>query len=159
MVSARSFRVGMVVLLGSVALTGCAVFAGLFGKSTPTTRLKSLQVSADPQANADSATAIDVLFVYDTAVLPLLPADAGAWFRQRDGLRNTLGHAVDVVSLEVPPPYLAAQLRLPARSGRALRVLAYANYLPREGLAPIDVTTYKHVTLKLLADRIDLSGG
>jgi hypothetical protein len=36
--------------------------------------------------------------------------------------------------------------------------MAYANYLPRAGQAPIDMTAYRHVILKLLADRIDYTG-
>jgi hypothetical protein len=147
-------KAAVAILLCSVLLASCS----FFGKSKSATHLKSIEVSAEAQANRSSSTAIDFLFVYEPGVLPLLPADAGTWFLQREGLRNTLGGTVDVVSVEVPPPYRSAQVQMPARFRHAIRVMAYANYLPRAGQAPIDMTAYRHVILKLLADRIDYTG-
>jgi len=148
----------VMAVLAVAALSGCSILGSLFGKSTPTTTLRSIAVIAQTQANLDSATALDVLFVYDSSVLPLLPANGPAWFAQKPGLTNTLGNTVDVVSLQVPPPYRLAAIDLPARYRHAIRVVAYANYLAPAGQAPINLTTFKHATLTLLADSIVCSG-
>ncbi len=151
-------KVSATALLASLLLTGCSVIGSLFGKGTPATSLRTVAVIAAAQANNDSATALDVLFVYDSKALPLLPANGPAWFSQKDGLANTLGTAVDIVTLQVPPPYLLVRVDLPPRSRHAIRVVAYANYLSPAGQAPIDITGYKNVTLTLQPDRIACSG-
>jgi type VI secretion system protein len=153
-----ALKVAAMALLACLPLLGCTVISSLFGKSTPTTSLRTLAVIAEAQANRDSATALDVLFVYDSKVLPLLPTNGPAWFSQKDGLANTLGAAVDIVTLQVPPPYLLVGVALPARYRHAIRVVAYANYLSPAGQAPIDLTSYKNVTLTLQPDGIARSG-
>jgi type VI secretion system protein len=147
-----------VAALVTAGLVGCSMLGSLFGKGTPTTSLRSIAVIAAAQANLDSATALDVLFVYDSSALPLLPANGPAWFAQKSGLANTLGATVDIVSLQVPPPYRLAAVELPSRYRHAIRVVAYANYLTPAGQAPINLTTFKHATLTLLADSIECSG-
>lgn len=151
-------QVVAMAIMASAPLTGCGLLSSVFGKSTPTTTLRTVAVIAEAQANRDSATALDVLFVYDSKALPLLPANGPAWFSQKDGLENTLGAAVDVVTLQVPPPYLLVRVALPARYRHAIRVVAYANYLSAAGQAPIDLTSYRNVTLMLLPDRITRGG-
>jgi type VI secretion system protein len=151
-------RIVAAALLASIWLQGCSAISSLFGKSQPSTSLKSLAVMADGQANRNSATAVDVLFVYDSSVLSLLPANAPAWFSQKSGLENTLGHSVDVVSLQIPPAYRVASVGMPARYRRALRILVYANYLAQAGQAPLDLTGYQHAMLTLLADSIECCG-
>lgn len=153
-----SLKVPALAVLVSLPLLGCSLWSSLFGKSTPTTSLRSIAVIAEAQANRDSATALDVIFVYDSKVLSLLPASGPAWFSQKDGLANTLGTAVDIVTLQVPPPYRLVGVDLPARYRHAIRVVAYANYLAPAGQAPIDLTTYKNVTLTLQADSIACGG-
>jgi type VI secretion system protein len=153
-----ALQVPTVALLASLPLLGCTVLGSLFGKSTPTTSLRAVAVIAAAEANRDSATALDVLFVYDSKVLPLLPPNGPAWFSRREGLANTLGASVDIVTLQVPPPYLLVRLDLPARYRHAIRVVAYANYLSPAGQAPIDLTSYANVTLTLQPDSIICSG-
>jgi type VI secretion system protein len=154
----KAAAVVALAVLAVAALVGCSMLGSLFGKGTPTTSLRSIAVIAEASANLDSATALDVLFVYDSSVLPLLPANGPAWFAQKPGLANTLGTAVDIVSLQVPPPYRLAAVALPARYRHAIRVVAYANYLTPAGQTPINLTTFKHATLTLLADSIQCSG-
>jgi type VI secretion system protein len=140
-----------VVLLPCLALAGCS----LLHKGTPRTRIRSVEVIAQQDANRSSATAIDVVFVYAGGAVPLLPTTGPAWFQQKAGLMNALGGGVEVVSLEVPPPYRLVQLAMPRHARRAIRVLAYANYLGAAGQAPIDLTAYRRVTLHLLENRIE----
>jgi type VI secretion system protein len=151
-------KIPAVALLAVAGLLGCSMLGSLLGKGTPTTSLRSLAVIAEAQANRNSATALDVLFIYDSSALPLLPTSGPAWFAQKDGLTNALGAAADIVSLQVPPPYRLAAMELPARYRHAIRVVAYANYLTPAGQTPINLTTYKHATLTLLADSIECSG-
>jgi len=146
-------------LLLLLLLTGCSFIGSLFGKGAPTARLRSLAVVAGPAANQGLATAIDVVFVYEQNVVPILPGSAPAWFTAKEtGFTNTLGTAVDIVSLQVPAPFRLESVELPARLKHAIRVIAYANYVGVAGRAPINLTNFRKVTLTLLPDGIETDG-
>ncbi|MFL6623234.1 MAG: hypothetical protein ACJ8KA_16280 [Sulfurifustis sp.] len=121
---------------------------GLLAKGPPTTRLSAIEVIAEPGANRNSATALDVVFVYDTAVMELLPKTGPAWFQGKAALRTVSPRAFDVVELQLPPAY-ALKVALPKRSQHALRVMAYANYIAEEGQVALNLTDAKHALIRL----------
>jgi type VI secretion system protein len=134
-------------------LSGC----GLFSKNDNTpakTKLKSVSVMTMPDANQTTATALDVVFVYDVSVVTMLPKDAVAWFESRDALNANLWRYLDIVSVEIPPAYLLTPLKLPKRHGEALKVVSYANYLAAPGCAPVDLTELVHAELTLNAKTV-----
>ena len=132
------------------SISGCSLFGG------KTADVRSIELVADGTANEFSATAIDIVFVYQTSAASLLPTDGPAWFARRDSLRNTLASQADIVSLQVPPPYASFSVSLPKRYKDAVRVVAFANFLTVAGQAPIDLSGYKHAVLRLRTDRIDI---
>lgn len=131
---------------------------GFFGKRTPTASLQSIRVIADARANAYSATALDVVFVYDAAALAALPKTGPAWFAADNGLTGAFPGALDVVRLEVPPAY-ALDVQLPARHRKAIRVLVYANYIPAAGQYPIDLTALTRAVIHLKPTAIEVTDG
>jgi type VI secretion system protein len=135
--------------------TACGLFSG--GDKPPQTTLRNISVLALPDANQTTATAVDVVFVYDTTIVPLLPKNAADWFAQREELKANLWNYLDVASDEVPPAYLLPRMRLPARAAKALKVIAYANYLAAQGRAPIDLTALINARLTLAAKSISIS--
>lgn len=152
-------RIGrLVILLASLAalLCGCSALvnvrqsiASLFGAGPPHTSLLSVQLLATPQANSDSATALDLVFVYDANAVDLLPKSGPVWFAQRSQLTSTLAGALDVIPLQIPPATSIPQVDLPLRHRRAVRVLSFANYIDPAGQPVGDLTQFKHASILL----------
>jgi type VI secretion system protein len=145
----------------AVLLAGCSAVdsvKSLIGLGPPRSELRTLQVSADSQANRGNATALDIVVVYDTAAVARLPATGPEWFRQRDALQKTLATAIEVRSLQVPATYPVFQVRLPSHISRSVAVLAFANYVAEEGWPAITLTPFKNASLRLRQESIDVSG-
>lgn len=139
--------------------TGCGTIKKLNPWRAPTTTLSSVRVAAPPGANLDSATALDLVFVYDKNSIALLPKTGLEWFAQKQALLNGLGKSVEVVSLQVPPATVVDPVQLPRRSGDATAVYGFANYLSADGQARFDVTQYRHAVIWLAATQIQISEG
>ncbi|MDE2154552.1 MAG: hypothetical protein KGJ32_01460 [Xanthomonadaceae bacterium] len=138
-------------------LAGCSTIASLLPWHASTTSLSSLRVAAPPGANLDSATALDLVFVYDKASIAMLPKTGPDWFAQKASLQNGLGRAIDIVSLQVPPATVIDPVALPRRYGKAVAVYAFANYLARDGQARSDVTGFHHAVIWLAPTRITIT--
>lgn len=120
----------------------------------PKTRLRGIEVAAALGANANTATALDVVFVFDPAALPLLPKTGPEWFEHKAALAGGLANAIEVVSVQVPPA-AALTLPLPARHARAIGVYSFANYVAPAGQPVANLTPFRQVTLRLAPERID----
>ncbi len=135
------------LLLALLAVNGC----GLLSKSSAPkkTSLSAIQVIAEPGANQNSATALDIVFVYDTATVDLLPKSGPTWFENKTRLLSAFPKGIDVVSLQLPPALTVAPVALPARYRDAVRTLAFANYVVDAGQYPMDLTAFKHAVVRL----------
>lgn len=157
-----SARLHSFLLYGLAALlTGCSAVdsvKGLIGLGPARTQLRSLVVSADPQANRGNATALDIVVVYDTAALARLPASGPEWFRQRDALQKALATTIEVRVLQVPAAYPAFPVHLPSRISHSVAVLAFANYVAETGWPAITLTPFKSASLRLGQESIDVCG-
>jgi type VI secretion system protein len=122
-------------------------------KSVPTTRLTSLAVEADPDANAGYATELDVVFVFTTDAAARLPATGPEWFQKRDALQADLAEAVAVAHVQLPPAR-SGDVDLPPGYEKAVGVYSFANYIPAPGQARANLTPYPSVTIRLSKDRI-----
>ena len=138
-------------------LAGCSTIASLLPGHVPTARVSSLRVAATPGANLDSATALDLVFVYDKANIAMLPKTGPDWFAQKASLLNGLGRSIDIVSLQVPPATVIDPVTLPSRSGKAVAVYAFANYLAKDGQARSDVTGFHHAVIWLTPTQITIT--
>lgn len=153
--TAATFRLRVVaVLLLCVLLSGCGV-KRMLGIGPPRPSVKSVSVGADIDANEGNATRLDVVVVYSDAAKDAMPKTGPEWFRDRDALRSMLATDVEVVSLEVPAPSAAFQVKLPRRArNKGLAVFAYANYVAPTGWPVVALTPFKHPTLQLQAAKI-----
>ena len=141
--------------------TGCSTIdtlKRLVGLGPERSALRTLLVSADPQANQGSATALDIVVVYDSAALARLPGTGPEWFRQRAALQKALATAIEVNSLQVPAAYPAFQVQLPSGVSSSVAVLAFANYVAEDGWPAITLTPFKRASLRLMQESIDVAG-
>jgi type VI secretion system protein len=150
-------RLAAVALAAALALAGCGALSKLLPGHPKTTSLKTLRVIAQPGANLDSATALDLVFVYDPASTALLPKTGPAWFAQKAALLNGLGRNADVVSLQLPPATVVDSVALPARGSKAIAVLGFANYLAPDGQGRIDLSRSSAPVIWLAPARITVT--
>jgi len=107
-------------------LAGCGMFGG--GPKAVKPGWDSLAVAAAPDANGNSALAVDVVLVRDPQLLESLQAmPARRWFEARDGLMRTYTDGLTVLSVEITP---GQTIRFPRDrfKGKAWAALAFANY-------------------------------
>jgi type VI secretion system protein len=137
----RTFLLTLLVLLAACS------------SSPPKTRVRSVQVVAEVNANQNTATALDIVFVYDTTSASMLPKSGPDWFDKKAGLVSGLANAIDVVALQVPPAMTVA-VPLPKKYKKAIGVYSYANYLEAAGQPMGNITPYKTATIRLKPDSI-----
>ncbi|WP_139203123.1 hypothetical protein [Amphritea atlantica] len=118
-------------------------------------QLESLQLVALPEANDQSSTAVDLVFIYSSRAATLLPSDAGEWFAARDALKSILGLQADLVSLEIPPGDFVEEVDLPERHRSAIDVVVYSNYLSQRGQQRVSVSGFHNLQLVLKKDHIE----
>lgn len=149
------FRHWLTVLGVIAALSACSAL--------PSSRMRRValdrvQVGAASDANGHTATALDLVFVYDPSVLPLIPGEARDWFEHKAQFMGASGTAVDVVSLQLPPTTVIDRVTLPERHARAIAVYAFAGYLSPTGQGRMDLGGYHQVTLWLEGSAVRVSG-
>jgi type VI secretion system protein len=127
-------RRGMLMLMASALLPGCGVVAGTrsllgLGPAPVAPSWQTLLLRADADAGANSALAVDVVLVKDTAVLSaLLAMPAATWFATRDDVRRSYPEALTVYSYElVPAQHLPLDKKL-WRAEKAWAALVYVSY-------------------------------
>lgn len=139
----KKAAIALLALLASLA--GCV--------STPKTEVKNILVVAESNANRNTATALDIVFVYDTTSAGLLPKTGPEWFDKKAGLVSGLAKGIDVVSLQVPPE-MTVEVALPKRYAAAIGVYSYANYLEPAGQPMGNLTPYQQTTIRLAPDNV-----
>jgi type VI secretion system protein len=116
--------------------------------------LQQLQIAAAIDANQSSATAIDVVWVFNPAVLASLPATAPEWFAKRSALQSALASDIMVQSLELPPASLSYP-PLPPQHAKAVAVLVFANYIAPSGQARGRLGEQRCERITLRASNVD----
>lgn len=140
-------------LLAAALLSGCGLM-DIFQSLYPKSDLARLRIVAEADANQTMATALDLVFIYDKTLIPLLPKSGPEWFAKKKSIvANQPGNYV-VVSLEVPPG-MVVDAPLPKRSGQALGVFLFANYLGKEGQFPVNLSTFSSAEIRLKANSIE----
>lgn len=125
--------------------------------STPKTKVKSIQVTAETGANQNTSTALDIVFVYDTNAASMLPQTGPDWFDKKAALTGGLATSIDVVPLQIPPA-TTFTVPLPARHAKAIGVYSFPNYLSAAGQPRANLTPYKQPTIRLTADNVVYGG-
>jgi hypothetical protein len=119
--------------------------------------IKNISVVSTSDSNMNNAVAIDLLFVNDDSISPLLlELNGSEWFNDKALLLSRYGKALDVVSLEVAPLSFVESVDLPKTKKLAQRVLMFTNYRNHNGQFVADITQYKSLTIRLLIDTYEL---
>lgn len=135
-------------LLFAILLTACG--------AAPTA-IERIQIVAETGANQNSATAIDIVFAYDSTAAGMLPKTGPDWFAAKPALLNGLASAVDVVSWELPPGKVI-DVSLPARHRGAIAVYSYVNHIDQAGQALGNLTPYRGMTIRLKPNTVAYTG-
>lgn len=152
-------RNGWMLLIALCVLVGCGSIKSKLGVGPPHASLRSLTISADPGANSGNGTQLDIVVVYSSNAIAMLPKTGPDWFRQRAALKISLGKEIEFVSEDSVSPGEIFKVDLPRDTRKkGLAVYAFANYVAPEGWPPIALTRYKKVALRLQAKSIELSG-
>lgn len=147
------------VLLLISLVTGCTALKRslsiLPGVSEPDAMsVRYIHVVSDADANSNSGTAVDFLFIHqDPDLSKTLPKTAREWFSNRAVLENKYHDQVTVVSIEIAPQ---EQMYLPMPEGykNTRDIILYANYLSPKGQNWLRVVNEKHVRVSLQAKAI-----
>lgn len=147
-------RCGSLLSLGVVVLlSGCSLL-NLFKTSTA---IKHIQVNAEIGANQNTATALDIVFVYDDNAVALLPKTGPEWFAKKAALTLSMATAIAVVSLQMPPATLTT-VHLPAGHSKAIGVYCFVNYFSVAGQAVSNLTPYKTMEISLTPNNVIYKG-
>ena len=133
--------------------------AAIIQPSGPRTSVAELRVIAEPEANSNSATALDIVFVYDTKALDQLPKSGPDWFARKAQLLALFPNGIEVVSLQVPPATLVERVPLPKRYEFAVRVFAYPFYFSKDGQSPGNLTQFKRPVITLKPETVEYADG
>ncbi len=126
----RAMLLAALALLVASLLTGCGALALMRGDPRPVKPdWQSLTLVAAPDANSNSALAVDVVLVRDKAMLDTLAAmPAARYFAARADLQRTFPEALTVLSVEITPGQ-ALQLDAQRYAGQRIwAAFAFANY-------------------------------
>lgn len=142
----RSFLLTLLVTLSAAfALTSCGVtqkVRSAFGGELP------FRVTVAPDANENSAIAVDLVVVYDSKVLDqLLKLKSSEWFARKQQLLNDYSDELAVKGWEWIPSQVVDAQFVPYRSG-ARKVVLFADYhTDGEHRASIDPQKPFHLVL------------
>ncbi len=114
----RMLRIPTISLLAAVCLLSSCSLLSMFKSNNS---LRSIQLAAEINANQNTATNIDIAFLYDDQAVALLPKTGPEWFEKKQALMLSMATSIEVVSLQMPPATLA-NVSLPARHAKAVGV-------------------------------------
>ena len=121
-----SLLVVMLVIL-ILCVAGCGMFGG--GPKPVKPAWKTLALVAAPDANGNSALAVDVVLVRDSKLLDtLLVLPAAKYFAATASLQRSYPDQMSVLPFEITPGQKIDVERTRFKDGKVWAVLAFANY-------------------------------
>lgn len=118
-----------------------------------TSKLRSISIVSDVDANDGSPTPIDIVFVYDQVAADGLPKSGAQWFVNKASLLAAFRTQMDVLSLEIPPGF-ALRPPLPKRASGALRAIAYIAHGSEAGQATRMLTEFTRAQIRIQREAI-----
>lgn len=113
--------------------------------------LSRITIEATANSNMDTPVALDIIFVYDEQVTPLLSELNGPqWFQQKVSFSQRFANTIDIVSVEVVPLSRIDPVPLPNNHKRAKNILLFANYRTSDGQYMAELSHFKQLTIRLL---------
>ena len=108
----------------------------------------SVVVRSRLDPNAILITEIDVVFVYEQALIAEMPDTKREWYSNKRSFTRRAGDGLDVVTLFVPQGFDSDRLSLPARRAVALSVLVCASHDSAQA-RPVDIASQRHTFIEI----------
>lgn len=119
--------------------------------------LATLSVESVYNSNRNTPVAVDVVFISDENITPLLsPLSGPEWFNQKTALIKRYANELDLVSLEVVPLSYLDNIALPSNHKNAKNILLFANYRSADGQYVAELSHLKTIKIRLLRDSYEL---
>lgn len=141
-------------LLGATLLLSACSLRALVNNST---QLNTVKIITEVNANQNTATAIDIVFVYDANAENLLPKTSSEWLEKKTAFIQLFATNIDLVSLQVPPA-TRANVALPDRHSKAIGVYAFVNFLSDDSQVVGNLTPYKTMEILLTPTQVIYKG-
>lgn len=130
-------RRAVLLAIGTSLVAGGLSGCGLVGAvSSPVFQVEAVQVHATPNANNNSATRLDMVFVYEEAAVDMLQSlSAAEWFDRKRQFMLDFPEGIGIRSWEVVPATSLDQEEVPDsllenKSGdKAVAAFVFADYL------------------------------
>jgi len=110
-----------------------------FNTTANAAALSSVNIKSNLDPNAITITEIDVVFLYDQALIEDFPTSKSSWYSMRRTLTQAWGDSMDVVSVFVPQGFDFNTAVLPERKLDAVKVYVFGQH-DEAAAIPIDVT-------------------
>jgi type VI secretion system protein len=137
-----------VILAVVVALSGCGSFARPGGIKTG-----EIIVTAALDANENSPVAVDVVLVYDPAVIEkLVSLPAATWFAEREQFLRDAPDGIDVLRHEIVPGTTQTITVSNVQRLKASGAVIFVNYL-NDGEHRLRIDALETVRLQLLKEK------
>lgn len=120
------FRFLLITLLSVVLLVACTVGPLHIGAKN---NLQQLSLVALAEANQQTATTVDVVFIYDANLINALPKTGAAWFAKKEAFVNQYSQRIDITTFEMSPLSAINQASMPKNHSIASVMLIYVNML------------------------------
>ncbi|MFL2838930.1 MAG: hypothetical protein EVA69_01070 [OM182 bacterium] len=120
----------------------------LLSTATARAEVHSVFVQSRLDYNAILITEVDVLFVYNDAVLDGFPATKTEWYSNKRGFLESAGDHVDLVSIFVPQGFDSEMASLPQRRADAIKIFVFGQH-DGSTRAPIDITDFENVLVEI----------
>ena len=108
----------------------------------------SVRLSSRLDPNAIIITEVDIIFIYDQALIANFPATKSQWYANKRRFTREAGDTVDVVNIFVPQGFDGENASLPARRGDAVKVVVIA-YHDDSQAPPVDITDTANVLIEI----------
>lgn len=149
-----------VITLNVVCLTACA---GLLPQYSDN-RVQRVHIVAAPNVNHSTPVAVDIVYVFEESLLAELSTyTARKWFEEKWQLQRLYPSGFTVFDYELVPTAHATlsphkeKKKFPKAHEKALKVLAYANYLIESNKYTLDISPYKRPTINLGEEKMRLA--
>jgi type VI secretion system protein len=117
------------VVVGALLLSGCGfTFFGLFGDDKAIAT-RAIEIDVAQGANQDSPIAVDIVYVHDEQMVPLLlQMTARDWFQKRRQVSQSFPAGFDLASFELVPGQKGPVEEVPSTAKSAIAAFVFANY-------------------------------
>lgn len=128
---------------------GVVFFGTMFSTNNATAAsLGSVNIKSNLDPNAITITEVDIVFLYDQALVADFPTTKSRWYSMRRTLTQSRGDSMDVVSVFIPQGFDSDTAVLPERRLDAVKVYVFGQHDEATAI-PIDVTDFSAILVTI----------